>query len=122
MCETTAHMPRPATATPFGSWLRGELDHRGWGVRTLARRMHQFDPEVARRALNRYLREGSMPTQAYRAAIAEGLGISPDEMPASDDEEEEGDPMRTILRDAAVAQADAIYLALRAQIPGLVRT
>ncbi|MCR4340950.1 MAG: hypothetical protein NUW01_13805, partial [Gemmatimonadaceae bacterium] len=68
--------------TPFAQWLRGQLDERDWGVRTLARRMNPEEPEIARRALNRYL-AGGFPTQAYRVAIAGALGIDEREVPGS---------------------------------------
>lgn len=75
MASTT---PAP---TPFAQWLRAQLEERDWGVRTLARRMNPAEPEVARRALNHYLR-GSLPTDTYRALIAEGLGVPVAEVPA----------------------------------------
>lgn len=81
-------MGRTTTTTTYGNWLRGQLDERGWGVRTLARRMNSDQPEIARRALNRYLYEGAQPSQANREAIGAALDISPDEMP--DDDEEPG--------------------------------
>ena len=81
-----AHMAAAETAA-FGSWLRGELKSRGWGVRTLARLMNPENPEVPRRALNHYMR-GSLPTEPNAAAIAKALGIPRSELPI-----EEGAPL-----------------------------
>lgn len=75
-------MGRALATTPFAEWLRGEIDKRdGWGIRTLARHMNPRDPEVARRALNRYLYEGAEPSGAYRVLIAEALGVAESGMP-----------------------------------------
>lgn len=77
------HMGQTATApTPFAQWLRSQLDERGWGVRTLARKIDPLDPEVPRRALNRYL-AGSLPTEPNRAGIARGLGIRVEDVPGA---------------------------------------
>lgn len=77
-------MGRTLSDTPLALWLRAEIDERpGWGIRTLARRMNPEEPEVARRALNRYLYEGSNPTEANRDLIAEALGVDPSEVPAN---------------------------------------
>lgn len=79
--------------TPFAAWLKGELDARGWGVRTLARRMDPENVEVARRAVNRVIHEGSRPSDPTRAAIARGLDIPEGDVPTaergSDDDDEE---------------------------------
>lgn len=76
-------MARSLADTPLAEWLRAELDTRGWGVRTLARHMSPEEPEIARRALNRYLYEGSNPSQVNRDLIAAGLGIDPSEVPVA---------------------------------------
>lgn len=89
-------MGHVATApTPFAQWLRNQLRERDWGVRTLARKMNPEEPEVARRALNRYL-TGASPTAAYRNLIARGLGIDVSEVPDPDRQEvgPEADPFR----------------------------
>lgn len=72
------------TETPFAQWLRAQLAEKGWGVRTLARHMNPLEPEVARRALNRYL-AGGLPTAAYRASIADGLGIGVADVPGHEE-------------------------------------
>ena len=77
---------RTLAPTPLAEWLRAELDERGWGVRTLARHMNQDEPEIARRALNRYLYEGSNPSEANRDLIAEALDMDPTEVPAATSE------------------------------------
>lgn len=76
-------MARAITPTPLAEWIQAQLVERGWGVRTLARHMAPDDPEVARRALNRYLFEGSNPSEANRRLIAEALGVTASEVPAA---------------------------------------
>lgn len=76
-------MGQTQTAPPtFAQWLRAQIDERGWGVRTLARRMNPAEPEIARRALNRYLC-GSLPTDTYRQQLADGLGIPVADVPSA---------------------------------------
>lgn len=75
-------MARTLASTPLAEWLRAELDEHGLGVRTLARRMNPSEPEVARRALNRYLYEGAYPSEANRDLIAEALDVDATEVPA----------------------------------------
>lgn len=95
MCLTPAHMAVPNGSRPrrdladteLARWLRGQLDEQGLGIRTLAKKMNPADPEVPRRALNRVLYEGAMPSDANRRLIAVGLGVSPEELPSEDDEE-----------------------------------
>lgn len=63
-------------------------------MRKLARTMAERHPhgathatiETNRRALYKYLREGAVPSRAMRAAIAEALGVSVEEIPEEDDE------------------------------------
>lgn len=75
---------RELASTPLAEWLRAEIDERpGWGIRTLARRMNPAEPEIARRALNRYMYEGSDPTETYRHLIAEALEVDPSEVPTN---------------------------------------
>ena len=80
-------MARTLAATPFAAWLRAGLDERQWGIRTLARRINPDEPEVPRRALNRYLYEGAQPTNGYRKQIAAALGVPESELPEPEDEE-----------------------------------
>lgn len=94
MCHGTAHMGQLYTApTPIAAWLKGELDARGWGVRTLAKRMDPENVEVARRAVNRVIHEGTNPSGPTRAAIARGFEIPESDIPStertSDDDDEE---------------------------------
>lgn len=77
-------MGRTRATTPLADWLTAELEGRGWGVRTLARKMNPAEPEIARRALNRYLFEGSNPTEANRDMIAAALEVDPSEVPSAD--------------------------------------
>lgn len=90
----SAHMGRTVAPTPFAGWLDEQLRSRGWGVRTLARRINQREPEIARRALNRYLFEGAKPTPGYRSSIAAAFEVGDDEMPVGDDDDEESDSLR----------------------------
>jgi lambda repressor-like predicted transcriptional regulator len=75
-------MARQLAATPLAEWLRAELDERGLGVRTLARKMNPGEPEIPRRMLNRILYEGSYPSEANRDLIAAALDTDPTEVPA----------------------------------------
>ena len=77
-------MGRTRATTPLADWLTAELAERGWGIRTLARKMNPEEPEIARRALNRYLFEGSNPTEVNREAIAAALDVDPSEVPSAD--------------------------------------
>ena len=77
-------MGRTRATTPLAEWLTAALEERGWGVRTLARKMNPAEPEIARRALNRYLFEGSDPNDSYRDSIAEALGVDSSEVPSVD--------------------------------------
>ena len=75
---------RQLADTELARWLRAEIDDRpGWGIRTLAREMNPQEPEIARRALNRYMYEGSDPSDAYRDRIAEALDVDPSEVPTN---------------------------------------
>jgi transcriptional regulator with XRE-family HTH domain len=76
-------MARTIAATPLAEWIREQIDERdGWGIRTLARRMTPQDPEISRRALNRYLYEGSYPSAANLVLLADALGVPVAEVPA----------------------------------------
>jgi lambda repressor-like predicted transcriptional regulator len=85
MCHTAAHMAttrtKPVADTPLAEWLAAQLDERGWGVRTLARRINPDDSEIPRRTLNRCLYVGSYPSETNRQAIADALGVPVDEVP-----------------------------------------
>jgi hypothetical protein len=72
---------RTTVDTPLAVWLDQQLTTRGWGVRTLARRITPADPEIARRMLNRCLFAGSYPTDEYRALIAAALDMPVAEVP-----------------------------------------
>jgi hypothetical protein len=89
-----------ATGSKFSGWLREKLDEKRaadaqYGVRTLARKMAEKHPagvtygtvESYRSTLKKYLR-GARPGPAMRSAIAEALGVSEDEMPTREDDEE----------------------------------
>lgn len=70
----------PTAEVTFADWLRGQLEDRGWGIRTLARKMNPENPEVPRRALNHYMR-GSRPDDKNAALIAQALGVDRDSLP-----------------------------------------
>lgn len=77
-------MGKEIANTELAAWLKGQLDERGWGVRTLARQMNSGEPEVARRLLNRVLYQGSSPSDQNRSLIAAGLDVPVSEVPAPD--------------------------------------
>lgn len=77
-------MGQDVANTALAEWLHERLTERGWGVRTLARHMTPDDPERARRAVNRYLHEGSRPSPENRRLIAVALNVGEHEMPATD--------------------------------------
>lgn len=91
------HMEREAHRT-FRSWLAAELAGQNVPRRELARRLAAQHPkgvtadtiETYRRAVYRYLDPVApmIPNQQTRAAFADALGVSPDEVPVSDDEDE----------------------------------
>lgn len=93
-------MARTVASTPFAGWLNEHLETRGWGARTLARKINPSEPENPRRAINRYLLEGRWPTDEYRQAIAVALEVDVDEMPTdeekSDDEEDDSEMRRAV--------------------------
>lgn len=92
--------------TPFARRVGAELDARGWGIRTLARRLEPSNPEWARRNLTRWLIEGVTPRSAEtRRRVAEALGINPDDF-EDDEEAEEAALMagRLLIQAHAIAQ------------------
>ena len=84
-------MGQTVAPTPFAAWLREELGSRDWGLRTLARRINPDEPEVARRALNRFMK-GTWPTARYREQIANALEVDEQEIPRQEVAAESGDP------------------------------
>lgn len=74
-------MTQAKAPTAFSEWLSDELQARGWGIRTLARKANPGNPEQARRALNRYIHQGMKPTDENRRMIARGFGISESDLP-----------------------------------------
>lgn len=86
MGQTTS--TRTIVDTPLACWLDVALVERGWGVRTLAKRMNALAPAVevdnARRALNRYLFEGSSPEGENRTLLARALDVEEASLPAQD--------------------------------------
>lgn len=85
--------------TPFGRKLRDQLDRQSISVRELARRMQPDDPESARRNIARWLAPRAsavMPSRANVRAVAEALGVAPDEL-NGDDDDEESDPVATLM-------------------------
>lgn len=58
----------------YSEWLRRQMDDRQVTTRELARRLNPDDPEIARRAVRRYL-AGMVPIERTRDRIAHALGI-----------------------------------------------
>jgi transcriptional regulator with XRE-family HTH domain len=81
--------------TQFASWLRATLAAKNQTVRGLAQGIAADYPggatvrnvETVRRALNKYLHEGRLPSAPMRAAIAAALGVGEGEIPGDDDSE-----------------------------------
>lgn len=65
---------------------------RGWGVRTLAKKINPQNPEIPRRALNHYMR-GSRPTEPYAVAIAKAFALDRSDVPI-EEAARPGDPFR----------------------------
>jgi transcriptional regulator with XRE-family HTH domain len=74
-------MGQDVANTALAEWLHDRLEERGWGVRTLARHMTPDDAERSRRAVNRYLHEGSFPSPENRRLIAIALNVDENELP-----------------------------------------
>jgi len=94
---------RPLSTTPFATWLNSELKRQELSVRGLAKRMAsrngftglELSQEVERhrRNLSRYRYDGIIPTEQNRVLVAEALGVSKDEMPSDDEDEEAASPL-----------------------------
>jgi hypothetical protein len=74
----------------YAAWLAKKMDEAGHSQRSLARTWNPDDPETARRALRRYLRDGMVPIARTRLEIARALGSHETE-PADRDDDKEGD-------------------------------
>jgi hypothetical protein len=75
---------RTIAASPLAAWLDDQLTARGWGVRTVAKLINPAEPEIARRALNRYLFDGSYPQDEKMVkAIADAFAVPVSEVPPS---------------------------------------
>lgn len=95
--------------TTFKGWLTGEMRRQDVTRRGLARRLASQHPEgvneatveTYRRAIYKYLHSAkpTKPTNPTRAAFAVALGVSPDEVPSSEDEEEAEDVMAPLMRE-----------------------
>lgn len=106
------HMRHGNHTSRFAVALQTELQKRGWGVRTLARRMVQTDAdgwerhvqvETARRKLNNYLLLGVQPSDESVAQIEDALGVEPGSL-----REEETDLREIELVAALLDQLDAV--------------
>lgn len=80
---------RAIADTEFARWLdtqieqRKEQDEHGrFGVRSLAKIINADEPETARRALNRFLFDGSYPEDDYRKLIAAAFDVEEASLPA----------------------------------------
>jgi hypothetical protein len=82
-------MARRARAEWFAKELQGELQAKGWGVRTLARHWRPQSVEPSRRALHRYLAGEHLPQQAIRVELAEILGLPGDRFEPDEEDEDE---------------------------------
>jgi len=95
--------------TTFRDWLTGEMKRQEVTRRGLARRLAAQHPEgvtdatveTYRRSIYKYLHptRPTKPTNPTRAAFAEALGVSPDEVPSTEDEEEAEDLMAPLMRE-----------------------
>ena len=54
---------------------------RGLSVRRMSKLINPEQPEVARRALNRYVNENQLPSEPYAEEIARVLDIPREEIP-----------------------------------------
>lgn len=80
MAETT-------NAATYGDWLRDRMEERSLTQRQLGKLLNPDNPEVARRAIRRYLK-GMTPIERTRQSIASVLGT--DELgPDGSDEEDD---------------------------------
>lgn len=92
----------------FRDWLTGEMRRQNVTRRGLARRLAAQHPEgvneatteTYRRAVYKYLHpvRPTKPTNQTRAAFAVALGVSPDEVPSTEDEEDD-DLMAPLMRE-----------------------
>lgn len=73
----------------YQEWLARKMDEGGHTLRGLAKKWNPENPEVARRALRRYLK-GVVPISRTRLEIARILG-SDDSEPSSDADDTEDD-------------------------------
>lgn len=76
---------RPRSA--FGDQLRAELERQNLSIRKLARRMNPDKPEIARRALAKWI-AGTRPSPASRMLVADALGVAASTFEDSDDSED----------------------------------
>lgn len=86
-------MAQRTTASPdFHQTVQLEMSRRGWGMRTLAKKLageqatHE-QIEVERRVVRRWLSKGAMPSQANRRRVAVALDL-PEQMFDADEEED----------------------------------
>lgn len=90
--------------TQFSRWLRSTLREQERTVRGLSREVAKTykggatvsNIETVRRALNKYLGEGRLPSKPMRKAIADALGVPESSLP-EDGEEDEPDMAAAIL-------------------------
>lgn len=98
MCYHSCHMGQTTAAEPtFSEWLHAQFARMAeqekrptWGVRTLAKRIDPDNPEAARRAINRHLHSGSLPTETWLERYATAFEIGRDEIPLA--RQEAGQP------------------------------
>lgn len=95
MAETTT---RPGS---FAAKLDSELQARGLGRRTLARKLSEGrggaqSVDTLRGLLQKYLRGEVVPTARSRHEIEDALGCKRDALEPDDDDEEASRPVRTL--------------------------
>lgn len=98
----------------YAQWLERQMQERGFSTRSLARVLNPEVPEVARRALRRYL-NGMVPQARTRIAIAQALGSEESE-PSSSSDDDKGGSLLAALRNRlheAEALADDFEALLR---------
>ena len=95
-------MAKGQKALIFSARLGEALVQHNVSIRGLAKRINPEDPESARRNLHRWLAAENYPSKASRQAIADGLGITREEL--DPDEEEESSPSLAELLEFAVSE------------------
>lgn len=94
----------------FSEKLRGEMDARNMGARTLARLIEPENIEQARKTVRRWL-GGMTPTQANRDKVTDALGLERGALDPDPDDEDLNVPLMRAIK-AALAD-DEVKAGLR---------